>query len=109
MKERKALLRETLQRYRPSDRGTKTKILDEFVAATQLNRKYALQLLKGTLRRPLRQRGTRRRRRPSATGPVLLWCSNVCGRCSASCAASAWHVPSESTWRCWRSSRNWKG
>ena len=72
MKERKALSRETLRRYRRSDRRAKTKILDEFVAATELNRKYALQLLKGTLRRPLRQVGARPRGRPARYGPSVV-------------------------------------
>ena len=74
MKERKALSRETLRRYRRSDRRAKTKILDEFVAATELNRKYAIQLLKGTLSERPRQlgsaaAGTSRR----ATGRALSW------------------------------------
>lgn len=49
MKERKAVSRETRRRYRRADRRTKSKILDEFVNTTKLNRKYAIQLLKGTL------------------------------------------------------------
>jgi hypothetical protein len=72
MKERKALSRETLRRYRRSDRRAKTKILDEFVEATQLNRKYALQLLKGTLCRRPRQVGARPRGRPARYGPGVV-------------------------------------
>ena len=49
MKERKAVSRETRRRYRRADRRTKSKILDEFTHTTKLNRKYAIQLLKGTL------------------------------------------------------------
>ncbi len=72
MKERKALLRETLQRYRRSDRRAKTKILDEFVEATQFNRKYALQLLKGTLMKRPPQLGGRPRGRPARYGPSVV-------------------------------------
>jgi hypothetical protein len=71
MRERKALSRETLQRYRRSDRHTKTKILDEFVQATHLNRKYALQMLKGTLKKRPSQMGARRRGRPVLYGPSV--------------------------------------
>ena len=72
MKERKALSRETLQRYCRSDRRTKTKILDEFVEATKFNRKYALQLLKGTLMKRSRQLGARLRGRPPCYGPSVV-------------------------------------
>jgi hypothetical protein len=72
MKERKALSRETFQRYRRSDRGTKTKILDEFVESTQLNRKYALQMLKGTLRKHPPQVGARPRGRPAHYGQSVV-------------------------------------
>src|SRR5271169_414139 len=72
MKERKALSRETFQRYRRSDRGTKTKILDEFVESTQLNRKYALQKLKGTLRKHPPQVGARPRGRPAHYGQSVV-------------------------------------
>ena len=50
MKERKAVTREIVRRYRRANRRAKTKILDEFIQTTGLNRKYAIQLLKGTLR-----------------------------------------------------------
>lgn len=72
MKERKALSRETLRRYRRSDRRAKTKILDEFVEATGLNRKYAIQLLKGTLSQRPQQLGARPRGRPPRYGPSVL-------------------------------------
>src|SRR5208337_2673943 len=109
MKERKALSRETLRRYRRSDRGAKTKILDEFVAATELNRKYTLQLLKGTLRRPLRQVGARPRGRPARYGPSVvvvlkrLWAmfGFMCGK--------PWPAPFASTSQCWRSSTSCAG
>ena len=72
MKERKALSRETFRRYRQSDRRVKTRILDEFVEATQLNRKYAIQLLKGTLVDHPRQLGTGPRGRPPRYGPSVV-------------------------------------
>ena len=50
MKERKAVTRETTRRYCRADRRTRTAILNEFVKVTKLNRKYAIQLLRGTLR-----------------------------------------------------------
>jgi hypothetical protein len=50
MKERKAVTRETTRRYCRANRGTRTAILNEFVKVTELNRKYAIQLLRGTLR-----------------------------------------------------------
>jgi hypothetical protein len=50
MKERKSLSRELCRRYRRANRRNKTKILDEFVHSTKFNRKYAIQMLKGTLR-----------------------------------------------------------
>ena len=72
MKERKALSRETFRRYRGSDRGAKTKILDEFVEATQLNRKYAVQLLKGSLRKRPQPVVARPRGRPPRYGPSMV-------------------------------------
>jgi hypothetical protein len=72
MKERKALSRETLQRYRRSDRHSKTKILDEFVEATQLNRKYAVQLLKGTLAARPHAIAARPRGRPPQYGQSVF-------------------------------------
>jgi len=54
MKERKAVTREIVRRYRRANRRIKTKILDEFIQTTGLNRKYAIQLLKGTLRMRVR-------------------------------------------------------
>jgi hypothetical protein len=64
MNERKAVSRETRRRYRRASRLTKTKILDEFIHTTKLNRKYAIQLLKGTLavRRPTVSTGAPRGR-----------------------------------------------
>jgi len=50
MAERKAVAWETIRRYRQADRRGKTAILNEFVSTTELSRKYAIQLLKGTLR-----------------------------------------------------------
>ena len=49
MRERRAITRETTRRYRRANRRGKSAILNEFVCTTHLNRKYAIQLLKGTL------------------------------------------------------------
>jgi hypothetical protein len=45
MQEKQAWTGEIAPRYRQSDKGGKTKILDEFVQATGYNRKYALHIL----------------------------------------------------------------
>ena len=50
LQERKSVTRETRRKYRRVARGEKTKILDEFTGITEYNRKYALQLLKGTVK-----------------------------------------------------------
>ena len=71
MAERKAVAWETIRRYRQADRRGKTAILNEFVSTTELSRKYAIQLLKGTLRvhpRPLRARP---QGRPPCYGPAV--------------------------------------
>jgi hypothetical protein len=47
MKQKQALTATLAPRYRQSGRKTKSKILDEFTAATGYNRKYALHLLSG--------------------------------------------------------------
>lgn len=91
MAERKAVTRETIRRYRRADRGGKTAILNEFVSTTQLSRKYAIQLLKGTLRVPLRPVGARPRGRPPHYGAAVkrvltrLWAmfGFMCGKCLA--------------------------
>jgi len=41
MKERKAVTGEIVRRYRRADRRTKTKILDELIPTTRLNREHA--------------------------------------------------------------------
>ena len=43
------MTREIARRYRKASRAAKTRILDEFTALTEYNRKYAVQLLNGTL------------------------------------------------------------
>jgi hypothetical protein len=45
MKEKQALTGRQAPRYRQADKKTKSKILDEFIAATGYNRKYALHIL----------------------------------------------------------------
>lgn len=69
--QRKAVTRETWRRYRQADRRGKSSILSEFVSTTGLSRKYAIQLLKGTL--PIRERcpGSRPRGRPPQYGPTV--------------------------------------
>ena len=52
MKERKAVTRETTRRYCRAQRRVKTLMLNEFIKVTKLNRKYAIQLLNGTLLSP---------------------------------------------------------
>ena len=71
MAERKAVTRETRRRYRRADRWGKTAILNEFVSTTELSRKYAIQLLKGTLRVRPRPLGGRARGRPPQYGPSV--------------------------------------
>ncbi|MGH7728162.1 MAG: hypothetical protein ACREM2_05170 [Vulcanimicrobiaceae bacterium] len=62
------------RRYRRAERAVRGQLLDEFVAVTGMNRKYAIGLLGGRLRRPTKRRG-----RPSRCGPevvaalVALW------------------------------------
>ncbi|MGH7707442.1 MAG: integrase [Vulcanimicrobiaceae bacterium] len=62
------------RRYRRAERAVRGQLLDEFVAVTGMNRKYAIGLLGGRLRRPTKRRG-----RPSRYGPevvaalVALW------------------------------------
>lgn len=45
MKEKKALTKTLAQRYRKSNKESKTRILDEFIQTTGYNRKYAIHLL----------------------------------------------------------------
>ena len=48
MKTKRKLTEETAKRYCTADRKQKTKIIDEFVATTGYNRKYAIHVLKNT-------------------------------------------------------------
>ena len=48
MKIRKKLTEETAKRYCTAGKKQKTKILDEFVATTKYNRKYAIHILKNS-------------------------------------------------------------
>ena len=73
MGERKAVSKEIRQRYSKAARTTKTKILDEFISTVKLNRKYAIQLLKGTL--PIREgrlASGKARGRPGVYGQQVL-------------------------------------
>ena len=73
LQERKSVTRETRRKYRRVSRGAKTKILDEFTGLTEYNRKYALQLLKGTVKAPRRPRSsTRPRGHPRVYNPATL-------------------------------------
>jgi hypothetical protein len=72
MRERKAVTREIRRRYQKANRRRKSAILNEFVSTTQLNRKYAIQLLKGTLRVRERSVGAGARGRPTLYGPSVL-------------------------------------
>jgi hypothetical protein len=57
LQERRSVTRETRRKYRRVPRGEKTEILNEFTDLTEYNRKYALQLLKGTVKASKRPRG----------------------------------------------------
>lgn len=50
MKTRKKLTEETAKRYCTASKKQKSKIIDEFVANTGYNRKYAIHILKNTAR-----------------------------------------------------------
>jgi hypothetical protein len=73
LQERRSVTRETRRKYRRVRRREKTKILDEFTGLTEYNRKYALQLLKGTVkvrRHPLSAAGPRGH--PRVYDPAML-------------------------------------
>jgi len=88
MAERRAVTRETLRRYRRADRRGKTVILNEFIGTTELSRKYAIQLLSGTLKVRPRPVAAQPRGRPPQYGPtvkrmlVRLWAlfGFMCGK-----------------------------
>lgn len=50
MKTRKKLTEETAKRYCTAGKKQKSKIIDEFTATTESNRKYAVHILKNTAR-----------------------------------------------------------
>lgn len=50
LKERKSVTRELRRKYRQATRREKTKVLDQFAGLNSYHRKYAIQLLKGTLK-----------------------------------------------------------
>ncbi len=73
LQERRSVTRETRRKYRRVARGEKTKILDEFTGLTEYNRKYALQLLKGTVKvRQCRRASSRPRGHPRVYDPAML-------------------------------------
>lgn len=73
LQERRSVTRETRRKYRRVSRGAKTKILDEFTGLTEYNRKYALQLLKGTVKAPRRPHGVAAPRgHPRVYDPAML-------------------------------------
>ena len=50
MKTKQKLSEETAKRYCTANKKLKTKIIDEFIATTGYNRKYAIHILKNTAR-----------------------------------------------------------
>ena len=50
MKTKQKLSEETAKRYCTANKKLKTKIIDEFIATTGCNRKYAIHILKNTAR-----------------------------------------------------------
>lgn len=81
---RRELLASVKPRYRKADRKTKTNILDEFVAATGYERKYAISLLgQRSSQEPLPKRGRRKTYGP-ATQEALIWLwkfsEGLCGK-----------------------------
>lgn len=83
---RRELLVSVRPRYRKADRKTKTTMLDEFVAATGYDRKYAIWLL-GQRPRPSEEPPPRRGRRKTygpSTQEALIWlwkfAEGLCGK-----------------------------
>ena len=78
------LLKAVRPRYRTASKREKSRILDEFVAATGYNRKYAIHLLRAGPSRPTQKRRGRR----LIYGPdvvaalVQVWeaCGHLCGK-----------------------------
>ena len=72
------------ERYRPADRGSKGRVLDEFVAVTGFHRKHAMRLLRK--QRSVKAGGSRIERRiydeAVRTTLVLLWeaSDRLCGK-----------------------------
>ena len=78
------LLKAVRPRYRKASKRQKTRILDEFVAATRYNRKYAIHLLGGSLPRPSpKKRGRRQIYGPDVVAALVqVWeaCGHLCGK-----------------------------
>ena len=92
MKTKKKLSEETVKRYCTAGKKQKTKILDEFIATTGYNRKYAIHVLKNTAyvkvthfnnvaRQAYRllQRHAKSARIKNITGPTYKITSSGCG------------------------------
>lgn len=78
------LLKAVRPRYRKANKRQKTRILDEFVAATRYNRKYAIHLLGGSPPRPSpKKRGRRQIYGPDVVAALVqVWeaCGHLCGK-----------------------------
>jgi hypothetical protein len=78
------LLKAIRPRYRKANKREKSLILDEFVAATRYNRKYAIQLLRNGQSRPSqKKRGRRLIYGPDVVAALVqVWeaCGHLCGK-----------------------------
>jgi len=78
------LLKAVRPRYRKANKREKSRILDEFVAATRYNRKYAIHLLrKGPSRPSQKKRGRRLIYGPDVVAALVqAWeaCGHLCGK-----------------------------
>lgn len=81
---KRELLKAVRPRYLKADKNTKSLILDEFVAATGYNRKYAISLLRNGLSRKSTNKSGRQRiyGNDVVAALVKVWevCGNLCGK-----------------------------
>ena len=81
---KREVLKATRPRYLKAGKAEKGRILDEFVAVTDYNRKYAIQLLRnGPLKRSTRKTGRRRTYGPDIVAALVeVWKASgrVCGK-----------------------------
>ena len=81
---KRELLKAIRPRYLKASKAEKTRILDEFVAVTNYNRKYAIQLLRhGRPRRSSKKVGRRRTYGPDVVAALVkVWeaSGQVCGK-----------------------------